>query len=1099
MALQFNYTTGLYSNEEGYTPEVPVERVSTLGLPDDLDAAEAEMLRRKREAEDKRRAELEKQSAQQAKEGGGDDRPFVADSFGGGLMDLVKAPLNALAAIPTDIVDLGLGAVDVAKGLADRFGNYVGSGGESLDVGGIASSVQSGNTAPLIDAIGQGWQDTFKYYDDADNRLTQWREQHFGNFESGGGQLLGTTLRALTAIVSFPKLGARGLAIGGKVLSAASKGDDVADAFKAVSGIDDFLKPFKALQAELGAAKIAPEAAKSAVNLGRQVAGNPAMYGRYEAIAKAAIKNPEIKPLVAWMDDLKGGIKDTFGAVRTPSNFRGPDSIATAVGWDAFVAFNMAGEGNSFNDETLSDYIMTQPGLRSLHAYASPFSTRIEDSSIDRKIKQMGEGTVLNLGISSLIGQFKAWKFASEFKKASPAEKTLILSKFDSQAEGIGADIAKSFLPPEPIPKGWGNDELMADWLRRGGDVADAAAPVIPLEKGYPNLEMIQELSSMGFTPQQMYRPTTNELAGMTQFIRDAQARRVKLQAEDAKIREDLRLQGIDEAWFEEQVKALERGPEAVGAVQEAPVKGGVSYTREQLDAIEAGPGTFGTVGEPKELVANPGMPGVRIPPGAIEKVDDVPTGIEPYSPIEPVTVVELPTVRRPVTPVPSPEVIRRSVEEQYRQAQMAGTLTDMVEGPDGVMRNAVQQEILTSIKSLMPKSAADLMDYAMANPMMVNAEGVADAITSTIRNIAIRRGMAEGWVTIGDDLQPRFARAAAVDFDKAALQFEEAGNIDDALQIQAFDIDVDESLKAANQEGAASSADVAAAEGITEVPISQTQTMDLANAEMGAQAQDVQGAAIGDANTAALQQSQLDAAEEGRLMEAATAPPAPLSDEEAVRQFLGYDIDALPAATVERQGARRYVVLDDEGDVIGQAGKQADAQIIADKQNRLNREQAIARARVMASDNIGQPAPTVVSGAPTGSTDLISSMVITRPQARALSGLSPELDEQLAASRFVRPDTPAFYNVNDVKPEPNQSSIRLSQAGMIELRDGLRAVIASGEVSGSQLSMLKRMANKFDNEITLLEPRARAELYTQKLIDENARLMSYGKNCTPF
>jgi hypothetical protein len=383
-----------------------------------------------------------------------------------------------------------------------------------------------------------------------------------------------------------------------------------------------------------------------------------------------------------------------------------------------------------------------------------------------------------------------------------------------------------------------------------------------------------------------------------------------------------------------------------------------------------------------------------------------------------------------------------------------------------------------------------DLLDYAMKNGPMVNPNGTQDAVLSLIHNISVERGLNEGWVEIGSDFKPRFIRAAAVAADQNNMLYEEGQALDDLMTLKTSEIDLDQSLKASQQEGSlATPGDRAAEQGIVEAPISQTQTMDLANAEMGGvppQAEPIQDAAMAGAKSVSNDQAAYDAAEADRLASIATAPPAPMNDEQAVREMLGYGIDELPQATVTKTGTNRWTAVDDDGTELGGARTKAGAQAIADKQNKLNRDRAIAQARTVANDNVGSTAPVVPGTPVTNSEDLRANFRVTRQQAQALEGLSPELDAQVASSRLAS------------SANATEGTVSMSQRAMTELRDGLQQVIDNGEVSGSQLAMLKRMAGKLDDQVMTLEPQARADFYLQKLIDENARLLAYGKNCIP-
>ena len=1068
MPFQYNVQTGLSNSDEGYTPESSgMPGISLEGLSSDPDEALRQIEERKRQAEQERqRLEAE---ALRAKTGGGDNRPFFADSFGGGVSDLFKGIGNAGVSLATDLVDIGAGAIDIVKGV----GSDIMKGGEA-ETGpvGIAKGVQAyaqGGLPGLWEQQQKGIAAATQYVDDADNPLTEWRENNLANYESQGGQLVGNILRLGAAVATLPKVGAwAGLklakeaeAVGAaaKVAKGAEAGLDANKVLSAVTGTDDFLAPFVALQKQFSVEKGATGAIKAA----KGVAENPGMYASYRAIAKAATVDPEVGKFQLFMDATKASIKSLGPA----NNWAGPKSLASAFGWDAFASFNAAGEGNDYNDQTMSDWLMTQPGAEGLRAMASTFTTRVEDTSIDRKIKQTVEGTILGMGMSTLFAQIKAARWASAFRSANDAQKGLILSKFDSLSEELGADLMKPYMPKvalsSPIDRPF--DDVVEVGSSPSGFIRTAKGEG-PSTLDLSDLRVARARGPVNNAAASQRVWSTEELANNTEAARAA--------------REAMRDNPpVDEAWYASEVAKLEAPPATMtpGAPEGAsPAGGALSADRAPTQWTQGG----------TAIVPSPG--------GALEAFNA--TG-------EPIRGVELPYVGpRPRVETPSPDVIRRSVEEQWRRAQLDGTLSDMIEGPDGIFRNKVQASIVDSVKRILPSKAVDLLDYAMKNGPMVNPNGTQDAVLSLIHNISVERGLNEGWVEIGPDFKPRFIRSAAVAADQNNMLYEEGQALDDLMTLKTSEIDLDQSLAAGAQEGSLSRGDIAAEQGIVETPISQRQTVDLANAEMGGApppAEPIQDAAMAGAKGVSNDQAAYDAAEADRLAKIATAPPAPMNDEQAVREMLGYGIDELPQATVTKTGASRWAAIDDDGIELGNARTKTGAQAIADRQNKLNRDRAIAQARTMANDNVGSTAPFIPGTPVTNSEDLRASFRLTRPQAQALQGLSPDLDAQIASSgKFNRPDGPAFVNAADAPKLAQEATVSMSQRAMAELRDGLQQVIENGEVSGNQLAMLKRMADKLDDQILTLEPQARADFYLQKLIDENARLLAYGKNCIP-
>ena len=64
-------------------------------------------------------------------------------------------------------------------------------------------------------------------------------------------------------------------------------------------------------------------------------------------------------------------------------------TVGEALAWDAFVAFNAAGEGNPMLDETFTDFL-NEAGMPNVPL----FRTSIRDTGLEAKFKQMGEGLI---------------------------------------------------------------------------------------------------------------------------------------------------------------------------------------------------------------------------------------------------------------------------------------------------------------------------------------------------------------------------------------------------------------------------------------------------------------------------------------------------------------------------------------------------------------------------------------------------------------------------------------------------------------------------------------------------------------------------------
>jgi hypothetical protein len=331
-------------------------------------------------------------------EKGGDERPLFAETPLQFLGDLGKSVLNPAAALVTDYVDLGHGLVDIA-----------------------------GQTGNLIQ--GKGF-DAGKVFDDSDNPLTAGRINAFRS-ETQAGQFVNTTARVVVALATLPKLAIKGLVM-----------------------------PLKALSK----APVAGKLAKGALVEGGKLAGKAAGFGKEgtKGITKGLDLVQKAKPgssaaKLANADDwLKLTYKDVVNAGVDGGRFatamrsteraakgltKGKASLRTvgeALAWDAFVAFNAAGEGNPMLDETFTDFL-NEAGMPNVPL----FRTSIRDTGLEAKFKQMGEGLILNSVVSSVMDVARIYRFSRAFQKADDLEKQAIVRAMNREGEQLGSGMAR--------------------------------------------------------------------------------------------------------------------------------------------------------------------------------------------------------------------------------------------------------------------------------------------------------------------------------------------------------------------------------------------------------------------------------------------------------------------------------------------------------------------------------------------------------------------------------------------------------------------------------------------------------------------------------
>ena len=113
-------------------------------------------------------------------------------------------------------------------------------------------------------------------------------------------------------------------------------------------------------------------------------------------------------------------------------------TVGEALAWDAFVAFNAAGEGNPMLDETFTDFL-DEAGLPNVPL----FRTSIRDTGLEAKFKQMSEGLVLGGVISSLMDVTRIYRFSRAFQRADDAEKKLIVKALNEEGQRLGGSVGR--------------------------------------------------------------------------------------------------------------------------------------------------------------------------------------------------------------------------------------------------------------------------------------------------------------------------------------------------------------------------------------------------------------------------------------------------------------------------------------------------------------------------------------------------------------------------------------------------------------------------------------------------------------------------------
>ena len=358
------------------------------------------------------KSELEQQKVIEAIQGkGGSDRPNFDDKplFGDvGMLtrDFLRTAGNAGASLVTDYVDVGHGLVDLA-----------------------------GQTANA--AMGRGFNGD-EVFNDADNPLTNFRMETLDlashNAETKVGEITNQIARVGVAILTLPKTFLKGAALPFKAIGSVKGLGKVKNISKALDRAQDSYNAGKGLR---GKAKI-PDALEDI----RKTANAPGPIGT----AMRAAKEDDWL-FLTYKDIVNSGVPEATGlgrimrsTERAARNLtRGKASVKTvgeALAWDAFVAFNVAGEGTGL-DENFSDALKSM-GL----PHISGLTTNVADTPLELKIKGLIDSSILGGAMSALFDFARIQRFSKAFSKADDADKAKLVELFNGEANKLGKSVA---------------------------------------------------------------------------------------------------------------------------------------------------------------------------------------------------------------------------------------------------------------------------------------------------------------------------------------------------------------------------------------------------------------------------------------------------------------------------------------------------------------------------------------------------------------------------------------------------------------------------------------------------------------------------------
>ena len=364
-----------------------------------------------------KRQQLEAEQAAAAAMSSSDNKPWISDKL---VSDTVKVTANAVPAFFTDLVDLGLGAVDL---------------------------VSEGTKATVDPNYDFNWNNVM---DDSDNPLTQWRRRTFtpGGFDTKTGELANLVVRLGGDVVGFkwvakmPLVANRVRSIG-RIVGLVSKAGDVAGGLRStraakklgqLDALSRTARQGRRLSALEGAATKGSQLGAAA----RRARRNDYLSSTFETISKM----DDAGDAVNWW---KKTVKSAKAYGRDKVKIK---TLAETIGWDSLAAFSVVGEGDDFMDETFFD-ALGEWGIE------NPLESDPLDNGLWRKAKGVADATFTGLLFGAFIDVFRISRFSSALKKATPAERKKLLQAFELSSDEMGRAVAQLVEQSEPaLPLG---------------------------------------------------------------------------------------------------------------------------------------------------------------------------------------------------------------------------------------------------------------------------------------------------------------------------------------------------------------------------------------------------------------------------------------------------------------------------------------------------------------------------------------------------------------------------------------------------------------------------------------------------------------------
>ena len=168
------------------------------------------------------------------------------------------------------------------------------------------------------------------------------------------------------------------------------------------------------------------------------------------------------------------------------------------------------------------------------------------------------------------------------------------------------------------------------------------------------------------------------------------------------------------------------------------------------------------------------------------------------------------------------------------------------------------------------------------------------------------------------------------------------------------------------------------------------------------------------------------------------------------------------------------WVDVAEDGEQLGRYTRKSEALKAAKRETDRLKTEAVNKARQIEADGAEQ-ALGAADANPIYTSDLEAKVKLTKAQ----------VDELLRYSDVVRKQIRISKN-----------TYTFTQKDMYELIDGLTALKQTGEMKGNRLRVINNLIDKFDTQMKMLAPAARAMRQAESLATDAGRFLKNGEFC---